>query len=148
MKDQHSRRIGMYWTLRRFIEGENDRELEMDFAMPVIMLFTNKNTTEPINLSSQVDMTMSFYVPKVNHEDTPRPVNTQVTVSDLLDFEVAAIRFSGWAQTSDYLHHRDRLVKNLGTDAKLYDQVNMVTAGYDSPFNLFDRRNEVWLRKL
>jgi len=36
----------------------------------------------------------------------------------------------------------------LGDEAKNYDCVHMMTAGYDPPFKVVNRRNEVWLRKI
>ncbi len=36
----------------------------------------------------------------------------------------------------------------LGEEAKNYDCVHMLTAGYDPPFKVVNRRNEVWLRKI
>lgn len=45
------------------------------------------------------------------------------------------------------LAKRDELIAALGDKASQYDQVNFITAGYDAPFKLFNRRNEIWLVK-
>jgi hypothetical protein len=60
---------------------------------------------------------------------------------------VATIRFGGWATMEMNIKKRDELIKALGARASQYDTVNMVVAGYDAPFKLFNRRNEVWLVK-
>ena len=40
------------------------------------------------------------------------------------------------------------LIKKLGSDAINYDTENMITAGYNAPFDPFNRVNEVWLKKM
>ena len=55
---------------------------------------------------------------------------------------VVVSRFSGYASIDDYMKHRDLIVQALGPDeAKEYDTVNLLTAGYDAPFKPIFRRN-------
>jgi hypothetical protein len=46
------------------------------------------------------------------------------------------------------MKNRDALVEALGSDAKSYDIINMVTAGYSAPYTILDRKNEVWIPKI
>ncbi len=54
--------------------------------------------------------------------------------------------FGGRAEDEHYIKEADNLVKALG-DAQDLTQEYYYTAGYDSPFKLFNRRNEVWFIK-
>ena len=134
----------MFWTLFRYIQGENERELEMEMTAPVLMTFKNSATTELINRDSHVEMSMNFYVPKINQDDTPKPTNPNITITIVPTIQVAVIRFGGWAYANDYIRYRDRLIKNLGVESENYDQINIIAAGYDSPFNLINRRIFEW----
>lgn len=146
MKNQYNEQRSMFWTLYKYITGENDRELEIEMTAPVLMTFKNA-ATELITRDSNVEMSMNFYVPKINQDNTPVPTDSNVTIVVVPPIEVAVIRFGGWAYTNDYIRYRDRLIKNLGTEAENYDHTFMIAAGYDSPYNFINRRNEVWLRK-
>ena len=106
------------------------------------------SSASEITEDSNVNMTMSFYVPKVMQDSTPIPTDDTLKVVNMDKTTFATIRFSGRAATNDQLEHRDKLIKALGDEASQYDTVNMIIAGYDAPFVIFNRRNEVWLRKL
>ena len=67
------------------------------------MVFKNSANDSLINKESDVEMSMCFYVPKVNQENTPVPNNLNLTVFTAGVVDVAAIRFGGWAYTSDWL---------------------------------------------
>ena len=112
---------------------------------PVAMQMSSESK---INRDSNVDVTMSFYVPKVMQDNTPNPSDATLKVSNMAKTTFATIRFGGRASWNDQFEQRDKLIKALGDQASQYDTVNMVVAGYDAPFVLFNRRNEVWLRKL
>ena len=147
MKNQYNERSGMFWSLFKYINGGNDRELDMEMTAPVLLQYVN-TANELISRDSTVNMTMKLYLPKINQEDPPVPTNPNVTLSNEDSMDVATIRFGGWAYYSDYINYRDKLIKNLGADAANYDMVNIIAAGYDSPFNFIGRRNEVWLKKI
>ena len=51
--------------------------------------------------------------------------------------------FGGFAHESDYVTNARELADALPASAK-YDKSYFYSAGYDSPFALFNRHNEVW----
>jgi len=136
----------MFRKLFNYISGSNDKSASIQMTAPVTMVFKNSQN-ELMNLNSNCSVTMSFYVPKNNQDNTPLPTDSSVFVQTMNEFTVATIRFSGFATMNDNLKNRDALIQKLGSLASNYDTINIITAGYDSPFTLFNRRNEVWLLK-
>ena len=113
---------------------------------PVLTQIQNSNN-ELVNMNSNVEMSMIFYVPKSDQDNTPNPKGANEFVKNEVEMTVATIRFGGWASMPKYIAKRDELIKMLGEAANEYDTVNMITAEYDSPMKLFGRRNEVLLKK-
>lgn len=60
--------------------------------------------------------------------------------------EIFPRTFGGRADDELFLAEADNLGKALG-DVQDYHQDFYYTAGYDSPYKLFNRRNEVWFIK-
>ena len=150
MKNQYEARSSMFWTLFRYINGANHRNLEVDVTAPILIVFENTVNSQTINKDSETITTMKLYLPKINQVDTPIPTNSNVTISEEAPMEVAVVSFGGWAYYSDYINYGDKLIKNLGAEAHKYDHNNIIFAAYDYPisFNLIGRKNEIWLRKV
>ena len=136
----------MFMKLFKYISGDNVQQQKVEMTAPVLMVYQNMNN-ELITKDSTVDMSMRFYVPKVNQGNTPTPRQSDVFIKSEPEMTVATYRFGGWASISDYITNRDKLISMLGDQAKDYDTINMITAGYDSPMTFFNRRNEVILKK-
>lgn len=136
----------MFMKLFKYISGDNSQQKKIEMTAPVLMVYQNMNN-ELITKDSNVDMSMRFYVPKINQDDTPLPKQSDVFIKSEPEMTVAAYRFGGRASIADYISNRDKLISMLGDQAKDYDTINMITAGYDSPMIFFDRRNEVILKK-
>ena len=136
----------MFMKLFKYISGDNVQRQKVEMTAPVLMVYQNMNN-ELITKDSNVDMSMRFYVPKVNQDNTPTPRQSDEFIKSEPEMTVATIRFGGWASISDYISNRDKLISMLGDQAKDYDTINMITAGYDSPMTPFKRRNEVILKK-
>lgn len=136
----------MFMKLFKYISGDNSQQTKIEMTSPVLMFYQNINN-ELMNKDSNVDMSMRFYVPKVNQDNTPTPKQSDEFIKSEPEMTVATYRFGGWASISDYMSNRDLLISMLGDQAKDYDTYNMITAGYDSPMTWFNRRNEVILKK-
>lgn len=137
----------MFWSLFNYISGKNNMQMKMEMTAPVLMEFENCNTAN-VNMNSQCDMSMKFYVPKINQANTPSPTGANnMFVKNETEIIIAAIRFGGYPTMNDNLNRRDSLIAALGSEASKFDLVNFKTAGYNSPWQIFFRRNEIWLRK-
>jgi len=133
--------------LFNYISGKNVEGKKIEMTSPVLMAMIPTNQGELINMNSDMKVDMKFYIDKSTEADMPIPNDSSVKITALGENTYAVIRFSGFAGMSDYIEKRNKLVKLLGQDANLYDTVNIMTAGYDAPWKIIGRRNEVWIPK-
>lgn len=145
--DLQSKNSGnMFGKLFKYISGENEAKQKIAMTSPVTFDYKSSDS-ENMNKDSNVKMAMRFYVPSEFQENTPTPTGDAYIEEDPA-MTAAVIRFSGYAKMDDYMTQRDLLIKKLGDEAKKYDCVNIMAAGYDPPFKPIGRTNEVWLRKI
>ena len=138
----------MFRQLFRYITGNNTDKKKIAMTSPVKMDYRSKDD-KTIVKNSSCEMSMGFYVPAELNDNTPMPMRENMCIQEIPEMIVAVSQFSGYASIDDYMEHRDIILRSLGAEkAKNYDSVNLLTAGYDPPFKLCCRRNEVWLRKI
>jgi len=138
--------------LFNYITGENEGSTEISMTAPVIMDDNNIakkgaeiSMTAPVFMDEKATTpSMSFVMPKdFTLQTTPKPNNPDVKVSELKDYKVVAIQFSGLLSDSNVSKHTkiltDWIVNNDYT--VISDPIN---AAYNGPLTLpFMRRNEV-----
>jgi hypothetical protein len=129
-------------NLYKYISGANSDKKKMDLTEPIVMSYVCKNN-RTINKNSEVTASMSFYIPSKFVNNTPKPRANNVVIRELPEFVVAVVRFAGFANLYEYMKTRDDLVKTLGSDAKSYDTINIVTAEF-----IYSRKYEVWIPKM
>ncbi|MEM1120879.1 MAG: heme-binding protein [Bacteroidota bacterium] len=117
-------------VLAGYIFGGNDRNEKI--AM-----------TSPVAMSMEDSMTMMFMVPKdLKKESLPTPNNNSIEFQEMPPKTVAAIRFGGWADSDKIAAHKKLLVEAL--EAQGIPHTNeFYVLGYNPPFELINRRNEV-----
>lgn len=99
--------------------------------------------TSPIEMAMDTMMVVKFMVPaKYNMEDLPTPNNKEVRFVEQPERIVAAIRFSGFANDEKIARYREQLKVVLNQNGLSYDG-EFSFLGYNSPFDLINRRNEV-----
>lgn len=117
--------------LAGYIFGANSRKQEIAMTSPVHMTIGD-------SLSS-----MAFVMPsKMNQDELPRPDNHAVNIKSTEAEHVAALRFGGFASTGDIEKQIGLLKKILQEKGILYNG-NFRFLGYNPPYQLFGRRNEV-----
>lgn len=129
-----------------YISGNNAESLKVALTTPVTFDYIIANA-EKFSGTSVCTMALRFFIPQ-SLAIPPKPTDTSVYIEDNPEMVCAVIRFSGYATIEDYIVQRDILIGKLGDEAKNYDCVHMMTACYDPPFKVLNRRNEVWLRKI
>tara|TARA_B100001059_G_scaffold236079_1_gene284590 strand:- start:4992 stop:5630 length:639 start_codon:yes stop_codon:yes gene_type:complete len=148
-------RNSAFRKLFRYIGGENEGATEIAMTAPVFMGDTkqadnnNKGTeiamTAPVLMNSSGDgAMMSFVMPKeFTLQTTPKPTNPDVKVTELKNYKVAAIKFSGTLSDRNVAKHRKILTDWLNTNG--YSTIGEpVEAGYNGPMTLpMLRRNEL-----
>ena len=144
-------RNGAFGKLFNYISGENIDQSKIPMTAPVIMDEKASDIGKEIPMTAPVFMdesgttnTMSFVMPKeFTIETTPKPKDPDVKVSELKDYKVAVIRFSGRLSDKNIQANKEVLEKWIA-DNKYTVTGAYKTAGYNAPFTLPAlRRNEV-----
>ena len=144
-------RDGAFRKLFRYISGDNVAQADIAMTAPVFMDGEQGSVegqkiamTAPVFMDQEGDGTMSFVMPaSFTLQNTPKPTDPDVSVTEVKDYRVAAIIFSGRLNEVNIAKHR--LILQHWIDAQGYEITGPVkTAGYNAPFTLPAlRRNEV-----
>jgi len=99
--------------------------------------------TSPVSMTLEEEMTMMFLVPKnIKKEDLPKPDNSHIKFIEIPDKKMAAITFSGWANNNKIQSYKLALMKLLDENGIKHSNKFLVL-GYNPPFELFFRKNEI-----
>lgn len=117
-------------TLAGYIFGGNEKEEKI--AM-----------TSPVNMTLGDSMEVSFMVPeKYKKEDLPKPNQEGIKFKEEPKKRVAAITFGGWANNKKIEEYKKKLIDALEKEGINYsDKFSFM--GYNPPFDVINRRNEV-----
>lgn len=117
--------------LAGYIFGGNNSDIKISMTSPVHMEFSN-------NASS-----MSFVMPSSFSEETlPTPNDPAVKIEKTKDTYMAAIKFGGYASDSKIREYSEKL-KKLLDEKEISWYGNSRYLGYNPPFQLFGRKNEI-----
>ncbi|XP_063585861.1 heme-binding protein 2-like [Penaeus indicus] len=133
----------LFNKLFNYIDGQNEAGIKVDMTAPVTTLFVPCQ-----GLRCATNYTMSFYVPAAHQDSPPTPTNPDVYIEDRPELHVFSRRFHGFASHKDYFDNAAQLHDDLvaaGEEGVEYDTFYAV--GYDSPFVIVGRNNEVWFVK-
>jgi hypothetical protein len=120
-----------FGTLAKYIFGGNSEKKQIAMTAPVHM-----------DIGDSVS-TMSFVMPaKYQMTDLPKPDNASVILKTSEPEYVAVIQFGGFASTDKIEKYQAKLEKALQEQGLSYHG-NFRFLGYNPPFQLFGRRNEV-----
>ena len=99
--------------------------------------------TSPVSMSLGNQPSMGFMVPQaIKKDDLPKPNLADITFKQEPKKTMAVITFSGWANDATIKEHKDGLIAILKANGiKHSDQ--FYCFGYNPPYDLFFRRNEV-----
>jgi uncharacterized protein YxeA len=99
--------------------------------------------TSPVKMTMEDSVTMQFMVPeRYSLEDLPTPESTAVRFKKEEGKTMAAIRFGGWASDKKIEEHSSKLRDFLEQEGITHLD-NFSYLGYNPPYQLFNRRNEV-----
>lgn len=120
-----------FGKLANYIFGGNSDNKQIAMTSPVHM-----------NIGDSVS-TMAFVMPSnFNKENLPKPNNADIVIKNSEPEYVAVIKFGGFASTERINIHKDMLEKAL-KDKGISYYGNFRYLGYNPPYQLFGRRNEV-----
>lgn len=116
--------------LAGYIFGDNEKNQKIAMTTPVVMELGD--TTK-----------MLFKVPDgYTIEQLPQPKNSKITFEKQEEKIVAAIRFDGWASDEKIKHYTSVLTDALAKE-KLEHRNTFSFLGYNPPYELVNRRNEI-----
>jgi hypothetical protein len=99
--------------------------------------------TSPVAMSIEDSMTMMFMVPKkMKLADLPKPNDRSIEFIEEPAKIVAAISFGGWANDKKIEKHKKKLIQAL-KDQGVQHKNAFYFLGYNPPFEVFNRRNEL-----
>lgn len=120
-----------FQKLAGYIFGGNEANTKISMTTPVQM-----------DINDSVS-TMSFVMPsEYSVKDLPKPNDPGVLIKNTSDEYVAAIRFGGYASDEDLKFYSEKL-QNLLKENGIASLGNYRFLGYNSPFQLIGRRNEI-----
>ncbi|XP_077342314.1 heme-binding protein 2-like [Lithobates pipiens] len=131
--------LGMVTSFRRlykYITGSNAEEMKINMTVPVVIYV-------PLNQPPAGNSTMSFFVP---HEvqDPPKPTDPKVYLSNSPAKSFYVRSFGNYALDSTYAMEAKVLAEELQALGLEFIDSFYLRSGYNDPFTLFDRHNEVW----
>jgi hypothetical protein len=119
------------------------------FSILAGYIFGNNERNEKIAMTSPVTMslgdsvTMMFMVPKKLKKDMlPKPNQSGIEFKEEPAKQLAAIRFSAWANDAKIEKYKQKLIAALDTEGIKYSN-QFYFFGYNAPFEVFNRKNEV-----
>lgn len=99
--------------------------------------------TSPVEMEMDSVVTMKFMLPAEHDpKDLPAPNNAEVRFTTEQERTLAAITFGGFADDARILEHKDRLFAALEREGIAHTG-QWSFLGYDPPYRLAGRRNEV-----
>ncbi len=117
--------------LAGYIFGGNETNTSIAMTSPVHM-----------NINDSVS-SMSFVMPSsYNQENLPKPNDPNVLIQKTADEYVAVIRFGGYASDKDLIFYTAKL-QELLKDKGIIPNGHARFLGYNPPFQLVNRRNEI-----
>lgn len=116
--------------LATYIFGGNASEQQIAMTSPVMMQLGDS-------------MEMYFFMPKEYAlESLPSPNNPDIQLSEIDAKKVAVISFGGWANQSKIEYYQSHLTELLAKENIAHDG-NFFFLGYNAPYEMVNRKNEV-----
>ncbi|XP_045165323.1 heme-binding protein 2-like [Mercenaria mercenaria] len=132
----------MFMKLFKYIGGNNEGGKKIDMTCPV-----TDRIIPAQGPACKSNFIMSFYIaPKVT--TAPLPKDKTVYLETKSDLHVYVRQFGGFTDDFEaWRKHAEELGIALRNDGLAYEEAYYFTAGYDAPFKLFNRHNEIWFLK-
>ncbi|MCJ8743811.1 hypothetical protein PDJAM_G00098500 [Pangasius djambal] len=126
--------------LFRYIQGNNEKQVKVDMTAPVTCLI---NPGE--GPSCESSFSVSFYLPEEHQAEPPKASIPEIFIENRKEFTVFVRTFGGFANSQNTRDELLKLIESLKRDGMRFKEAPYYRVGYDSPFKLVNRRNEVWL---
>jgi len=135
---------GNFMKLFRYIGGDNARGDKIDMTTPVTV---QRTPACPRNPCVNHRMSMCFYLTSDQQTNPPQPTDPDLYLQDRPAMTIYTRKFGGWPGDDFYKNELRTFTALLATDGNTVEPNNEYRVGYQSPMQLFNRRNELWLVK-
>lgn len=128
-----------------YISGANADKITIEMTTPVL------TTVQPgAGPNCNSSFTVSFYVPYMyqNEQGPPEPTSEDIFIGKIGPLEVAVSEFSGFTVQSEIIAKTVELEAEVSASSTVKADSNTdiwYFAGYDPPFRITNRHNEVWI---
>ena len=134
-----------FQRLFSYISGENEGNIHVNMTAPVL---TRVLPGAGPNCESTFEI--SFFTPfgfQSVDNAPPKPTNPDVYIQTIGAMNVAVNEFSGFAKSKEIIAHAAKLESDVTADTSIEPENEDIWyyAGYDPPFRLSNRHNEVWV---
>jgi len=135
----------MFMELFKYISGVNKDNEEIEMTRPVSTL----HSVQQKKFGGEKELQeMCFYVPASHQSNPPQPLDkSPVYIKNRPEMKVYTRRFGGYVLTAD-AWKKERDLLDLLLMGKPHHDNEYYTNGYNSPFVMHNRRNEVWIQDL
>jgi len=101
--------------------------------------------TAPVQMNFADTSEMMFFMPRSykTMDALPVPNDSTVRIKEIKERTVAAIVFKGWASDKTIDEQKKNLVKVLDAEGIAYDANDFAYLGYNPPYQMANRRNEI-----
>lgn len=134
-----------FMRLFKYIEGANVKKMKILMTVPVAVEIQPGQGPFCKN-----NFTVNFFVPFEDQSDPAAPTDKDVYISTLPEFTAYVKVYGGYSNLDDVQKYSEELGEDLVKDGlgDTFRKDVFFFAGYDSPFKLLNRHNEIWfLRK-
>ncbi|XP_063436525.1 heme-binding protein 2-like [Mytilus trossulus] len=128
----------MFMKLFAYIQGKNAKKEKIAMTAPVLVRLIPGQGP-----ACESNFTMSFFMSN-KVADPPAPTDSTVTLKSAPTFRAYVRQFGGYyRKIEDWIKEAQELIKSINDPSKYHTEFYF-TAGYDSPFRIFNRHNEIW----
>ena len=122
-----------------YITGDNVEGQVIDMTSPVTHYII-----PGAGPNCESNFTMAFFIPEQFQPAPIEPTNPEVFIEYRPAFDAAVIAFDGYASDQDYIMAAVDLYNKASADGYNVQAETWYMVGYDSPFEITNRLNEVW----
>ena len=128
-----------FMRLFNYIGGENADRAKIAMTAPVLV-----DVTPGPGPTCGSNFTVAFYAGREG-VTPPAPQTPELFVQRQPGRKVYVASYGGWASEKTVLAKATELTNALVADKQSFQPAGFLTAGYDSPFRILGRHNEVWI---
>lgn len=124
--------------LQAYFDGANGDGVELASTTPLVISL-------PLDRESDDPWEFYSYLPHAYQTSPPVPTNKHVRVSRFKERLVAVKDFTGFATETTVLDERHKAIEALDGELAVAPAKNAVAAEYNSPAQITERLNELWI---